>query len=298
MSPRLLVLAILCGACRDAPVELRYAPAPGTVLERLVESELQMELGEFEYAIDGEPQPGMARLQRQLLLSFLPGGVETWDLVDRIVHVEDGRPAEILRTIVRLRSDQGLTAGWTEALDGSAHTLRRADGRIEEAGRSVPFDLDLCTLLPAEPVRRGDTWRVPLASVELLEELELGSGDLEVECTYAGTSRGPSGALARIEVRLEHEARADDPADALLDQGTQTPAPDEFLEIATIELNGQLLWDSDRGHAVEFTASAELAIETSALARGAVGGRERTVETGTTITVRQRLAETIAVAGR
>jgi hypothetical protein len=176
--------------------------------------------------------------------------------------------------------------------------LQRGGDRIEELGRTVPFDLDLCALLPAAPVRRGESWRVPVAAVELLEGMDLGTGDLEVVCTFLGTSRGSDGALARIELSLEHEHRTDDPARARMKQAAEGPTPEEFLETTTIHLRGELLWNPRRAHAERFTVTAELAIETYSLARASFGGRERTAEAANTLAMHLRTTEIIAATAR
>jgi hypothetical protein len=254
-----VVLVSSCAAGRHAPVAPRYDPAPGTVLEREVRTEAQMELRDVEITRNGKPRPELAELQLRMAPSFLPGGVETWSLADEVVRVENGRPAELVRSVRALRGGTGATAGWTEALDGTSSRLTPDGAPIEEAGRAIPFDLDLCAALPAAPVHVGASWRAKLSALELLSA-GLDERWDDVACTCVGTKPGSGDGLAVIELALDDSRETTEPAEAVMTQPAELQ-PGAFREEARLTLAGELIWDLERHHAAALDVRTDLVIE-------------------------------------
>lgn len=298
----LLALSIALQSARGEVVELAWRPAPGTVLEREIEFEVHGGLGE-EYA-DTLGVFGLGWLTKVSVSGRLR-------VRDEVHHLADGRPLVLVREYERLATGWNGLARHDVRPDGLEHPLRftwdESSGTYErawvrpelhsDAPPALREDLDLRALLPGEPVRVGDVWRVPVSSVagllapagglhvdEALSEA-WGFDELGHAFELERLSRVRDG---EVQCLLERIVRVDGRRLAVIDVGWTwwgtidpflTPSPDTWIgrllpDSVAADLDGRawgrLLWDLEGGHAREFELQAELTVRLGA--RGARGG--------------------------
>lgn len=288
----MLLFAVLALGLQDArveAVELDWRPAPGTVLERDVELEVS---GGIDSALVGSSAFRLEGLAEVSIASRL----RVRDEVRRIAH---GRPLELVREIEELTTTwDGLARcavrpdllgrALVYAWDESAGDCERTWERPRSGGGTPPAlreDLDMRALLPSEPVRVGDVWRVPVSSVAGLLA-PAGALHADEALSEAWGLDGFAGAFelervqrirdGEVECLLERIARVDGRRMAVIEVGwSWWGTIDPFLTprsgtwLASLALGstrahldarawGRLLWDLEAGHARELELRAEL----------------------------------------
>jgi hypothetical protein len=286
----LVALVIALQSARSESVELVWRPEPGSVLERDVEFEVRGGLDEGYVGLSLLGLSGLADVSVQGHLR----------VSDEIVRVADGRPLELRREFERLTTtwdglarcevhpellERALVYTWDE----SAGTYAREWARSPTSRVAPPAlreDLDLRALLPGEPVRVGDLWRVPVSSVAgllapagaLHVDEDLGEAwgfdelaqafdiervqrirDGEVECLLKRIVRVDGRRLAVIEVGWEWWGTIDPFLTPRADTWLARIAPGSSI-CADLDGRawGRLLWDLEGGHAHEFELQAEV----------------------------------------
>jgi len=179
MKSTYLLLAPLVLATPLVPTEtkLDFAPEEGTVLTRHFEATLEMELASFQVLLDDE----------ELTIPDVDWSiewVESIEVEDELLEVEDGRPTEMVRTFGDLRQESTIDANGeehellsTSALQGRVlrfewdddaeyYTIESDDDEgdlDEETLEWLEEDMDLRAVLPEDAVETGDTWEIDAA---------------------------------------------------------------------------------------------------------------------------------------
>jgi hypothetical protein len=296
----LALLPLLSPPGRD--VELRYAPAEGTVLERTFDAHARYELTQVELSVNGEA------IEVDEIPELTNDFHEHVGVTDELetVDVGSGRPTALIRTFDSLTQTFVVASEEDEATSESSSDLEGRSLRYEleddewsiaadddgddpedDLAEWLLEDMDLRAVLPDEAVAVGDEWEIgPELYLSFMwpgglvgwysdEEEAPGEADREMNAQTIENLEG-GGTVTFEELREEDGVRV---AVLRVTLEVETSCGSEAeLEGATMtveveierSLEGTILWDVDSHHAL----SAELAGEGSRLTT-----RTRTLET-------------------
>ncbi|MCZ6598395.1 MAG: hypothetical protein O7B99_12205 [Planctomycetota bacterium] len=263
--------------------ELTWAPAEGTTLIRVFESERESSLAEMHMVIDGEERDPPE------LPDFRSTYSERITVTDELVSVGDGRPLELRRTFDELFREAAIEAEeslsfelvsdlvdetvvfrWDE--DEEEYVIEPEDESLDEAlFEWLEEDMDLRLFLPEGEVDEGDSWDVDIEAYKRMinpggflgfYSEEVGERDEQQEefarsvldalegditATLDGTRDEDGVNVAVIALAIEVSAEVDREVEA--DEGPERTEAFAFER----ELEGELLWNLDAGvfHSLE-----------------------------------------------
>jgi hypothetical protein len=270
--------------------ELVFEPEEGTVLTRRFVATLDMDLVDYTATLDGDE---LELNELELNIS----SVETIEVTDELVGVEDNRPTEIVRTFDELTQEATVTANGeeseqlsTSALEGRSlrfewdegaeyYTIETADEEGDLDDETLEWleeDMDLRALLPEDEVEVGDSWEIdegvylPLMWPGGLldfrdegEEEEVPDYRRELNQETIENLTG-EGEVTFEKVREEGGVRV---AVLRIDLEVETDASatesegptdiDHGLDISR-RIEGVILWDLDHGHLFSVELEAEV----------------------------------------
>ncbi|MAB79878.1 MAG: hypothetical protein CMJ89_11045 [Planctomycetes bacterium] len=292
MKTTLLLLApfFLATTLATTGPELVFEPEEGTVLTRSFVATVDMDLVDYTATLDGDE---LELNELELKIS----SVETIEVTDELVGVEDNRPTEIVRTFDELTQEATVTANGeeseqlsTSALEGRSlrfewdedaeyYTIETADENGDLDDETLEWleeDMDLRAVLPEDEVEVGDSWEIdegvylPLmwpgglldfSDEEEEEEVPDYRRELNQETIENLTGEGE----ATFEnVREEGGVRVaviridlEIETDASATESEGPADVDHGLDISR-RIEGVILWDLDHGHLFSVELEAEV----------------------------------------
>ena len=295
LSPRtaLVPLALLLLVGVGAKEEITFHVAAGTTLARTVEIQYQVALEDFAMTMDGEEVPAeyLGEMHFEIkhheryvvtdLFEAMAGGrparlKRTFDELtgkdgtrysSGVGEENDDKDYESVlekKSVVFTWNEDsgGFEVAYGEGIDGDEERL----AKLEE-------DMDLRVLLPAAAVEEGESWELDAREFRVI--LDPG-GDLALEdtesdedtsnedeqlranltgkirATYKGTRVEEGSKLATIALAVEAETHAEDETSA--DEVPEGGHGTSRTEVG-FNLEGELLWDLEHGHARSFELS-------------------------------------------
>ncbi len=312
--PGCIALAfVLAGAGSLAPDEaLVYAPEEGAVLTRTFVATGEFALDDLAMAMDGEPidfegeVPEMTITTKERIvvtdeLESMGDGrplrlSRSFDeLSGEAVFASPEQEEDGVLTRVSYLEDCTVVITWNE--DDEEYTFEPAEDEEidEELLDHLVEDMDFRKFLPEDEVAEGDSWEVPAEAwlcmmwpgglVGLhpddgeLEEADVES-DLQTieslegkgEATFEGVREEDDLRLAVITFELELEMGSETEVEPEMDMITSQVRGQSQTE----EIEGELLWDLERGHLHSLTATAE--VELTLLSRVVVEFEDQSLE--------------------
>jgi hypothetical protein len=179
-------LALL--ACTSLPLllalslpadDLSFHPAANTEAPKTLKIDMELNVKEMAFLIDGQPMPGdpLGQVTENALIVNMLVGV-----TEKYVETKDGKPVVLLRTYDKLKLDtefgddstevesfsepEGKTISFKWDEEEGAYTKSYHESEGDEADlKELDVDMDLRALLPDKKVEKGDTWEVPAAKL-------------------------------------------------------------------------------------------------------------------------------------
>jgi hypothetical protein len=160
--------------------DLSFHPAANSEVSKTLKVDMEMNVKELSFTIDGNPMPGdpLGQVTENALLVNMLVGV-----TDKFVESKDGKPVVLHRTFDKLKLDtefgddstevdsfkepEGKTVEfkWDEKEGAYTKSFHESDGDAAEL-KDLDVDMDLRALLPDKKVSKGDTWDVPAAKLK------------------------------------------------------------------------------------------------------------------------------------
>jgi hypothetical protein len=295
-----LLPLILFPAGRTAPAPAdapRFAVEEGTVLRKVFEQTLELDLDSMSMSVDGQEFP-----TDSLDLSMARKSNERVELVDTYHKVGDGRPLELERAFDTLESKSVTDTTSTQGgEDSSDH--QKDDRESDLEGRRVKFtwdadekkytaayvgeggdedlledldeDTDLRAFLPEGEVAEGDTWTVDGKALGALyspggdvawhgEDAEEDEGDGlddQFEKNLQGEVKAVWGGTREVEGRKLGVIRLSGEISSEAEQDVDD-GPGEGTSTAKLgyDFEGELLWDLAAGHFASIELSGAMTL--------------------------------------
>ena len=292
----LLALVPLSGLAHD-DAHLHFDPAADSVALKTFHSTMELEGGELEATMNGEPVPSEFLPTLELLIQ----SESSVTLRDRYVESSGGRPGVLERTFVE--TDQQLEQEQTMVMEGSDMSEDSSStGTSDLEGETVRFrwdpeegdyraeaddlrdpdllegleeDADLRAWLPEGPVGTGDCWTVPADAFACLwspggdlawdhsdervngHEPEELIYDGEIELSLSGVHGSDGERVAHVAVEGEITITSVSASD--LEEIPVVDGPGTATQIHAMTLEGELLWSlgANRVAGAEIEAEVE-----------------------------------------
>jgi hypothetical protein len=303
----LVPLALLAWPCALAEDALVFRVAPASTLTRTIESRIAMELDTLRMRVDGEEVPPESFDKLGLTLAHSERCVVTDAFLEvapegprRLRRTFDDLGGEVRTKHTPSEDSSDQQALYASALEGTsvdfvwdedaaAFVAAFAEGSTGDASllAGLEEDMDLRRLLPREPVALGATWTIDARALQCLLDPggDLGlvsEGDTRVDRsrtdaqqrdnltgafagTWTTTDTVDGVRVARIALELDLRTHAE--LD-LAPDGNLTDGKDR-IETA-FELEGELRWDLDHGHALALELGGSNALTKVESRRGAL----------------------------
>ena len=290
-----LSLLFACTVWLFAPTQpatevVRFRPEPGSELRKVFEIRTEMEMTELSVSMNGEPVPPEALSGASMAVE------ETVEVTftDRYVEVADGRPLKLERSFESLAQHSVLETtlpgqepkdehsssdleGQTVVFEWdadeeqfSAEPDEDSDVSAELLGR-LEEDTDMRAFLPEGEVDVDDGWDLDALAVSMaldpggdlgldadggadereLDDMLKANTEGDVRATFTGTREEEGTRVAVIRFKGELTSAAE----------ITTQAGSEQSFEVSMEVEGVLLWDLDRGHAHSLEVDMQSVLE-------------------------------------
>jgi len=303
LVPVLAVLLVPGGG----PEPLTFSPAAGTTLQRDCSWSHTLELESLSVQFNGEDVPAEYLEAAEGSMSR----EETIVVTDVLETMGDGRPERLVRTFDELSARETLAFGgepseeigaselegkrvvfrWNAESD--AHEAEWAEGEEGDEAllAELEEDMDLRALLPGRAVEPDERWEI---EVEVFDRLLSPGGDLALVspsdeededddsdqqfrenidgsfvARYVGSSEEDGTRVGVIAVTIEARTFAEQPLGE--DERPEGFEGTRRVEME-VELEGELHWDLEHGHARLFELSGTMALDMLQALRGEVEG--------------------------
>lgn len=298
----LVLLASTALGAAPAKDEFLFRVAAGTTLVRTVESHYVMHLEEMKGSLNGEDIPAEAfgevnleiRHGETCVVTDVFEAVEEGSLL-RLTRSFDELGATEHTSFSSEAGDESDDKTYESALEGKQVVFTREDGGgafavafgSESEGDSellekLEEDMDLRAFLPDHPVSEGDSWSIDPQSFRFvldpggdmsLEDTEGETADSsetdaqmranmegEFKATFQGVEGAEGARVAVIRLEVHTRTRAETPLEG--DDLPDSVEGTHFLH-AEFELEGELRWDLDHGHALALELEGQTGLEMS-----------------------------------